>query len=217
MEEEIKEKIVEFSQKYPPEQLTKGQIIVRAGDMPKGIHFLEKGFIRQYVLSNDGEEMTLNIFRPVAFFPIPYALDIYTPNYFFEAMEESQVRIAPKEDTLLFLKNNPDVLLDLLKRVFVGLEGILVRMEHLMSGEAHHKLIAILILSAKRFGQESPNGIAIDVKLTHKDLASQAGLSRETVSREMARLKEKGIVDYTSSSILIKNLEDLERIIRKSL
>lgn len=215
MDKKIREKITSFSKTFPKETFEKRHVIIRAGEDPKGIYFLEKGVVRQYIITKEGEEMTLNIFRPVSFFPMPYALDVYIPEYFFEAMEQSEIRMATKEDTLSFLAKEPEVTLDLLKRVFVGLEGILIRMEHLMSGEALSKLIAILIILARRFGEERSDGIAINLRMTHKDLASQSGLSRETVSREMSHLKDKGIIDYTSSVITIKNLQTLENLLLK--
>ena len=210
---DIETKLKNYFSQFPSQSLERSHLITRAGENPEGIYFLESGFIRQYIVNQNGEEMTMNIFKPMSFFPIPYALGVYNTEYFFETVNKASVRVSPKEDLIVFLKKEPDILLDLLRRIFIGLEGIMGRMEHLMSGKAEAKLIAVLLVCAKRFGATTSEGITINIRLTHKDLASQSGLSRETVSREMNSLKERGILDYSSSEITIKDINCLQKLI----
>lgn len=204
-----------FFSGFPAHEYFKGAILIRAADEPKGIYYLKSGHIRQYVITKEGEEITLNIYKPGAFFPMAWAVNAYPNHYYFEAMDDSVVRIAPKEDAVEFVKNEPDVLFDLLQRLYIGLDGVLSRMEHLMSGKARERLITILIISAKRFGRHNTgrDAITIDLRLTHQDLASLAGLSRETVTREMMELKQSGLLDYTNTAISIQNITDLEKAV----
>ncbi|MBI3380113.1 Crp/Fnr family transcriptional regulator [Candidatus Gottesmanbacteria bacterium] len=133
-----------------------------------------------------------------------------TPNnYYFEAAAASTVFIAPKEKVVAFVKNEPEVLYDLTQRLYKGIDGLLKRMEYLMSGDAFRKLVIILLISKQRFSFSDKKS-TISIKLTHKDLASQAGISRETVSREMKKLEKKGVISYYKNYITIRNLEKLE-------
>lgn len=234
-----------FFTTFPAYDYKKGNILIRSGEEPKGIYYLKTGHVRQYAITKEGEEMTLNIYKPGAFFPMAWAVNAYPNHYYFEAMDDSRVRIAPREDTVSFVKNEPEVLFDLLQRLYIGLDGVLSRMEHLMSGKARERLIAILIINAKRFGrhqsappsgrhnaaspfgrhQSAPNpvtnkkrdpvgsSLTIGLKLTHQDLASLAGLSRETVTREMTELKRQGVLDYTNTAIIIQNINELEKAV----
>jgi len=205
-----------FFTPFPAHQYKKGTAFIRSGEEPRGIYYLKTGHVRQYVITKEGEEITLNIYKPGAFFPMAWAVDVYIDHYYFEAMDEVEVRIAPREDTVSFIKREPEVLFDLLKRLYKGVDGILSRMEHLMSGKAKERLIMILIISAKRFGTHSHDlgtQIEIALKLTHQDLASLAGLSRETVSREMMELKKQGILDYTNTAITIFKTDELEKAV----
>lgn len=210
MDQELTHKLDAFFEKYTPQVFPKSAILIRAGEAPKGIFYLKKGHVRQYVITQNGEEMTLHMYKPGAFFPMSWAFNENPNLYYFESMSEVEVLVAPKDAVLVFVKKEPDILFDLAKRVFSGLDGILTRMEQLMSGNARARLITILVISAKRFGEVRKNGIVIHLKLTHQDLASLAGLSRETVSREMMQLKEKKLIGYTASTITIYNLQNLE-------
>jgi len=210
MDLKIIQKLDSFFSRFTPLKFEKRDILIRAGNPPRGIFYLVKGNVRQYAINKNGEELTLNIYKPGAFFPMAWAMDASRNSYYFEAMNDIDAFVAPKSEVIDFVKREPEVLFDLLKRVYVGLDGVLSRLEFLMSGNAKQRLITVLVISAKRFGEATKDNIIITLKLNHQDLASLAGLSRETVSREMMIIKKKRLIDYTSTSISVHNIEDLE-------
>lgn len=128
--------------------------------------------------------------------------------YYFETLTLASIKLAPKEKVLEFIKNEPEVMFDLLKRLYSGIEGVLFKMTQLMSGNAYAKLISVLIISAARFGKNTTDGIHLTT--TEKDLATQAGMSRETVSRQLQKLKKEGLIDIKRNSIIIPSINKLE-------
>lgn len=134
-----------------------------------------------------------------------------TPNpYVYEAETDIDVRQAPVEDAVKFLKDNPDVTFDLLSRVYRGTDGLLGRMAHLMASSAKSRLMYELIIEAQRFGAKQDDNSHI-LTIHEKDLAARAGLSRETVSREMTKLKDKNLVEITNKTIIVKDLIALQK------
>lgn len=197
-----------FFLQFKPNKYKKGEILVRAGDDPSGIFYLTKGRVREYSISQNGDEFVVNIFKPIAFFPMSWAINNTQNDYFFEAMDDVEVIKAPREKVLQFIKSQPDVLFDLLSRVFKGMDGILQRMTYLMSGRAYTRLVTELLIEAKRFGKKE--GDKVTLNSTEKDIASQAGMSRETVSREFKILKEKGILTFARNEIIVPDIHKLE-------
>jgi len=64
----------------------------------------------------------------------------------------------------------------------------------LLLGEtANTRLLYELFVFADRFGRKQPDG-SILLDITAKELAQQAGLARETVSRELKNLKELNVL-----------------------
>lgn len=208
--QQIVDKLDTFFKKYPSFKFEKGSILIRAGDDPPGIFYLQQGKVRQYTISKQGDEQTLNIYKPISFFPMMWAINDTHNLHYFEAMTPVSIFRAPKEDVLTFVKKEPDVMFDLLRRLYKGMEGLLIRMEYLLSGNAYAKLITILLISARRFGVESAEGTRIELRHTEKDLATQAGISRETVSREIQILKNKGLLVYNRKSLIISDIAKLE-------
>ncbi|HET9947147.1 MAG TPA: Crp/Fnr family transcriptional regulator, partial [Patescibacteria group bacterium] len=132
--------------------------------------------------------------------------------HIYEALTPITARKAPRDDVLEFLHNEPDIVFDLLRRVYVGMEGLWTHMESLTAGNAYTKLVASLIILAKRFGKpaEKNNEIIVQLKLGEKDIANYAGMSRETASRELQKLKKQHFVDFENGRISIQNLKALE-------
>lgn len=206
----VQKKLNTFFKQFKTKIFKKGEFLLRADENPAHVFFLTKGEVKQYIISRKGEEVVLNIFKPISYFPVSIAL-IDKPNvYFYEAISECEVAIAPKKEVAAFLKIHADILFDLLTRMFSGIDGLLTRMIYLMSGSAYPRLIAELITLAKRFGDKDEKTGMVRIKLIEKDIAAQTGMTRETVSREMKMLKQKSLIEFHKNILIIKNLEKLQ-------
>lgn len=209
MDQTVQPKIDAFFRKYKKHSYKKGEILVRADDEPQGTMYLTTGRVKAYTISRKGEEVIVNIFREGSFFPMSWAVSDSSNTYFYEALTEVELWRAPKNDVVVFLRTEPDVLFDLLRRVYIGVDGVLQRMSYLMGEDAYTRLIAELVITAKRFGEKTGDG-AVELKISEKDLAAQTGLTRETVSREIKKLKDKNLVALHRDIVLIHSLSSLE-------
>ena len=210
MASEIEQKIAKHFGKYPLRSYPKGQILVFAGEDPEHIFYLIKGKVRQYDVSYRGDEVVVNVFMPPAFFPMSWAIN-KTPNkYFLKTEADTELRVIPPEDALEFIKSNPDVMLDLLSRLYRGVDGLMGRMVHLMSGTANSRLIYELIIECRR-SKKNDEHASYNLTTNESGMAARSGLSRETISREMHKLKAEGLVRVTNKGIVVKDLAKLEQ------
>lgn len=209
MNQAVDKKIERYFSAYPERTYPKGQILIHGGDDPQHIFYLVRGKVRQYDISYRGDEVVVNVYKTGSFFPMLWALTGKPNRYFFSADEEVRVRQAPKDATLDFLRSNPDVTLDLLTRLYVGVDGVLGRMAHLMAGSAKSRLMYELVIECKRFGVIEKSGVK--VSLSETELAARAGLTRETVSREIQKLIKAGLVKSSGQKqLLITDLQAME-------
>jgi CRP/FNR family transcriptional regulator, cyclic AMP receptor protein len=212
MDAAVAGKITAFFASYRRADFDKGHIIVHAEEEPAGVFYLITGRVNQYDISPTGAEVVVNIFKPPAFFPISWAMN-HTPNhYFFEAATDVTMHMAPPEDVVTFLKDNPDVTFDLLSRVYRGTDGLLRRMAHLMGGDAKSRLVFELLNAAYRFGDPQSDGSVL-LPVAESDLAKYAGMARETVNRIMHGLKTEGLVQVTRAGVRIPDTKRLEALL----
>lgn len=202
-----------FFSRFPKLRFKRSQIVLHPGDFVSSAFYIKKGYIREYAISPKGTELTIHTFSPGSFFPMTSLLaDIYN-RYYFDAITEVEAHTIPKEKLLVFLNKNPEVLLNLTSRILIGIDKLSARIEHLTYASASQRLISILIYLASHFGVKTKDKIMIDAHLTHRDIGSLTGLSRETVSREWKKLENKHIVSSSKRSIIIEN----EELLRKEL
>lgn len=210
MNTRVARKIEEFFAKYPRRYFDKSQILIYAGDEPPGIFHLVTGQVRQYDITDRGEEVVVDVFKPPAFFPMTWEIN-KTPNqYFFETAMPTEIRMAPAGDVVAFLKANHDVTYDLLSRLYSDTDGMQRRMAYLMGGSGRSRVLFELIVECKRFGKQQKDGSYI-LTMHEDELARRSGLSRETINRELAKLKTMKLLDITHKEFIIKDLKRLEK------
>jgi CRP-like cAMP-binding protein len=211
METTTREKIHGFFSKYPHAQHNKGDIITFANVEHDHILYLTEGVVGQYDISPAGNKIFVNVFKPPAFFPMSWAIN-KTPNtYFFEALTDIRGHSADTAETLHFIKNNADVLYDLLSRVYRGADTLLRRLALAEGGSASNRVIFELIVNTHRFGEKRGDGYYLP--LLRSDIAARSGLARETVSRELRILKDKGVITLMRGGIYIKDVAALEKML----
>lgn len=205
----MEDKVQHFFSQFPLRTYPKGQILIFADESPDHIFYLVKGKVRKYDVSYRGDEVIVNVFKPGSFFPMSWALNRTDNKFFYKTEEPTELHLVPADKAVDFLKSNPDVVLDLLSRMYRGMDGVLGRMVHLMAGSAKNRLAYEVLIECRRFGEKGNTG-ACRLKITEIDLAARSGLTRETVSREIQKLKDKNVLVLDGKVLIVNDLTALE-------
>ncbi len=188
----------------------KGEQIIRPGEQPSGVFYIDEGLVKAYDISKYGEENLLIIRRSHDIFPLIWAITGEERDINYEALEPTTVwRISRKvyQDYLYSPDNNLAPILDMV------VENYRIHSERLLNLEyrsVRERVISFLITMAKHFGEETPEGVQITAPLRHQDIASSINSSRETASREMAYLERKGLIRNNQSKVLLLDIEKLK-------
>lgn len=207
-------KVESFFRQYRLKSYKRGHILVLAGDSPLFAYFLVKGRVKQYDITQHGSEIIVNIFKSGTYFMVLTALTNLPNAYYFSAETDVILYCVPVTDVITFVNTNPDAMRDMLIQAYKGYEGVLKRMTHLLSGNTRGRIIYEILLDAQGFGEMGRTGEYV-LSATETELASRAGLSRETVSREVSRLKKRGLLSPTLK-ITVTDLALLEKALEES-
>ena len=199
----------ELSKKFRFRKYRKGEMLIRSDDDPLGTFCLTSGYVRKYVISPEGSELTFGILKPISIFPRAWTINNIPNVYNFEAMTEVAAGIAPREVFVKYIKNKPSILFELLSSMVDNYAEILSRVEYLALSDAYHRVVYILIYLAKNFGEKFGQEIRIKLYFTHQGIAALTGISRETVSMGLNRLFKKKLIRYYDRHIVIINIEKL--------
>ncbi len=199
-----------FYRQFTVRNYKKGELLIRADDDPQGIFCLTTGYVRQYTISKTGFELTLHILKPIAYFPMVWAVN-GTPNvYYFEALTPVEAGRAPREQVVNFIKDKPTVIFELLSELIEDYAESLTRIEHLVFSDAYRRVISVLLYIAKHFGEAHGQGIIIHHRFTQQDIATLVGVARETASNELVKLEKKGLIKYVDHAIIFESIKNLE-------
>lgn len=188
----------------------KGEYIIRPGEAPSAVFYIESGLVKAYNISKYGEENLLIIRKEHEIFPLIWAITGQEREIIYQAMAPTIVwRISPQQ-YLTFLHNHPAALPPLLDMVT---EMYRIHSERLLNLEyrtVRERLISFLITMSNRFGKETDAGVVIEVPLRHQDIASSINASRETASREISALERKDLISSKDTFIVLRDLPKLQ-------
>lgn len=206
-----------FFQQYKPFTYKKGEIIERPGNFLQFVYYVKDGYVKQYALSWGGEELILNMYNEHAYFYVIFPFSLTNHSYYFSAMTEVTCYRAPRTELVEFMQQNPDILFKILERIHqYGVISLCARMESLVFGNTRSKIAAAVYLTAERFGIPVPNTAdsrKIPIPLTHKDIASLSGVTRETASVEIARLKRGQIISANGEKLItVHSMEQIKKV-----
>lgn len=199
----VTEKIDKFFFQFFKVSFNKGDIILRPDGKIKNIFLLKKGSVRMYVVSDDGQEVTLHIFTAGSYFPIMLSLsDVYDKHY-FEAIEEVEAIKAPVKKVVEFIKSDTEVLFDLTTRFSYAISGLTLRIEAMAFEDAYNRIANLLLYLCQKFGEKTEDKTVINIPLQHDDIANWVGIRRETVSRQFEKMHKEGILENNNKKLVI--------------
>jgi CRP/FNR family transcriptional regulator len=212
MENKFETKLNKHFSKHKNIFYKKGQILIRAGEEPSGAFFLKKGYVKMSYIFENGVEIIFNIFKPGSLFPIIWVVGEVENSYYYQAMTDIEVFKSPKQKIIKLLNNNPDILFNLTKRIVIGFDGLLLNIRHMLFGNSLIRVSSAIYIMVKRFGKRKMGGkYLIDIKLTHQDIASLSGISRETASIAIKKLERNGVITQQKGYLLVNDIKKLEK------
>ncbi len=201
-----------FFNQYRPLTYKQRSVISYGIDSELSVFYIKHGFMRVFRLSEQGEELTLTILKPKDFFPLTYGMtnSSLKQSYYLEAITPLEIWKVHSQQFLTFIKSDPNIYFELTRRAMVRFDNVLTKMEYLIFSNAYTKIAATLLSCAKKFGEVYGNSVRIPVPLTHKDIATLVGITRETTSLEMKKLEKRGYLSRNGRLFVLNNLEKLE-------
>ena len=181
----------------------KGEFIIRPGEAPTGVFFIESGLVKAYDISKYGEENLHIIRKSLEIFPLIWAITGQERDIIYEALGPVTAWRLSREEFLEHINQTPKSIMTMLD---MTIEMYRLHSEHILNLEyrtVRERLICFLLNTADRFGSPPTRSgrILINVPLKQQDIASSINATRETTSRELVRLERLGLVSTTHSKI----------------
>ncbi|HSX35877.1 MAG TPA: Crp/Fnr family transcriptional regulator [Patescibacteria group bacterium] len=189
---------------------SKGQFIIRPGGPPQGVFYILSGLVKAYDITKYGEENLLIIRKPGEILGLTWAVTGEDRHILYAALATTELLQISRDQFIDFIRNNPQTALPLLEMVTDMYRLHSERILNLEYRTVRERLVSFLLSMERRFGEKTPEGSLLRVPLRHQDIASSISTTRESVGRELGALERRGILSYSQSTFILKDLDALK-------
>jgi len=186
----------------------KNSLVVSEDSPCKELGILLKGLLEVQSLYPSGKSITLNRLKTPEIFG--EAILFSKLNKFpstIEAIEESTILFIKKFDLMNCLSNCHHFMENFLELLSDRLLLMTQKIKMLSMENIRQKVMDFLSLEYKK--QKSHK---IKVFLSRQEMADHMGVQRPSLSRELSRMREEGIIEFNKEFIVIKDLEVLNKL-----
>lgn len=179
-------------------KLSAGEQLMWEGDEAILVANVIDGLLKLSSQTSDGREQILGIAFPADFLGRPFGGA--TP-YGVEALTDAQVCVFQRKDFDHFAKEHPRLEHKLLERTLSELDRTRKWMLLLGRMNAEQKLASFLLQTAERASESNrflSEQQSFDLQLSRQQIADILGLTIETVSRQLTKMKAQGLIDLPS-------------------
>ncbi|MCF8011181.1 MAG: Crp/Fnr family transcriptional regulator [Clostridiales bacterium] len=190
----------------------KGHVLFAAGDIADRVYLIESGWVKIYRLSLDGRRVTVGSIRsPGEMMGLAETMLSVERTCFAGTINDVSMVVLRKKQFEELLAKQPFLAIKISKILAARMreaEGIIHEM---VCWQAPGRLALALMKISERCGKVTNNGIILDVQLTHEEIASMVGTSRQTVTSLLNTFKQEKSIAYEGRTIRITDPDKLTK------
>jgi CRP/FNR family transcriptional regulator len=207
-EKEMKEIISIASLK----QVEKRKILFSDCEEASGFYFILSGKVKLYKVSPDGKEQIIHVVSALDAFGEASLFVKGSHPFYAETLNDCQLLFFPKRDFLQMLKKSPRLSANMTITLSDYVKRLSSLVEDLSLKEVPSRIAKYLLDLPLRQSKGGKRTEKVELDLSRAQLASRLGTIRETLSKNLARMKAKGFIDIKRNRILVLDREALEKL-----
>ncbi|MCA9239423.1 MAG: Crp/Fnr family transcriptional regulator [Planctomycetales bacterium] len=166
--------------------------LILPSDGAESVFLLTEGLAKLSHLTGDGRESILAFIEPGELFGELALFDDRKPEEYVETVERCTVVAMPAEEVRRLVNEHADLAVGVTRLVGLRRQRIERRLRNLLFRSNRERLIHLLLDLSEQFGVQTNDGVQLRVRLSHQDIASLIGSTRESVTVLLGELKSAG-------------------------
>jgi len=187
------------------ETFERGKTIFFPGDPAERVYFLVKGAVKLSRVYEMGEEITVALLRENSIFGVLSFITGQKSDRFYHAVAFTPVELLslPIEQVEKTLKENAELSSLLLKSLSSRILQTEMMIETLAHRDMGSRLESFLLILCRDFGVPTPQGVMIDLRLSHQAIAEAIGSTRVTITRLLVDLRKAKKISIHKKKITV--------------
>jgi CRP-like cAMP-binding protein len=195
--------------------LAKGDYLFREGDRAEGFYIVQKGAINVHRVSAAGKEQVIHLFLPIeSFAEATLATEGGYPAD-ARATEPTTVLLVPKTEFIDLLRKRPELALRMLGSMSQHLRVLVGLLDDLTLKDMETRLANWLLKRCPNPLADAPAIVQLD--RTKRVLAAEMGTTSETLSRTLAKFRDKKLLRVKGNTITVIRPRELQKLLNQHL
>ncbi|WP_186775453.1 Crp/Fnr family transcriptional regulator [Rubripirellula tenax] len=179
-------------------------------DASRNVYFLHEGRIRLSSATPDGKLAILGFIEPGEVFGELALVDTGSRDERAESVTRSTVVMLSGESLADLMEKTASLTIRINRMMGLRRKRVERRLRGMLFRSNRERLTMLLVDLVEQYGIDDPDGIRITIRLSHQDLASLIGATRESVSYLLGDLQAEGIIRYGRQWIVVRDKCRLE-------
>ena len=195
--------------------LAKGDCLFREGDPAHGFYVVQQGAINIHRVNAAGKEQVIHVFRAGESFAEAALASATGYPADARAIEPSQVLLVQKDGILALLRRQPELALRMLGSMSNHLRVLVSQLEDLTLKDVETRLAHWLVKRCP--DPQSGVPVRVELSMTKRMLAGEVGTVGETLSRTLAKFREKKLLTVKGKTIVVLDPAKLSGLLQQRL
>lgn len=187
----------------------KGDLVALEGDPCFRVGIVVSGHLEVQKIYPSGKAVTLTHLRSGGMFGeiiVFSGVDRYPAT--LHAIEPTQILFIEKTALYALMEKFPAIMRQFMRLLTRKILMLNARIKNLSYHTIREKIAGFLLESCK----ETPSAY-VDVGLTRQEMAELFNIPRPSLSRELAKMRQEGLIDFDRSVFRIKDMQKLEDLL----
>jgi CRP-like cAMP-binding protein len=171
-----------------------GTFVYFPTDPGQSVLVLARGRVKIKFLNPDGQETILAFIGPGELFGELAILDTQPRNEYAEAVAETTVIAIPREGMLALMERRPELALHVTRLFGFRRRRLENRLRNILFCSIRQRIVALMLELVETHGRLEAGVWEITLPLSHQDLASLIGATRETVTLTLGQLQDEKLI-----------------------
>jgi CRP-like cAMP-binding protein len=184
-----------------------GDSVFLQGDQHRGIWLIEEGIVRTFYAAPSGRQITLAYWTAGHFVGGPEIFGGGEHVWSADVTQSCRLLYLPASTIRGLIESQPSFALCLIEGLVAKGKCYSALVQMLGTRSVVERLTQLLVILAENHGRRDGNRLVIDRKLTHDQIATIVGSTRQWVTMTLDKFQKKGIISVARQLIVIERYD----------
>ena len=207
--------IAELESQSRMRKLKRGEPVYLPHEQADGVVLVAQGRVKICHATPDGKQSILGFIDAGEIFGELSLLGGELRDEYAETTEKTTLVLLPKQALQQIIRKYPDIVLGVTKLIGMRRQRVEKRLRNLLFRSNRERVIHLLLELCEKYGEVTQEGISLNIRLSHQEMACIIGSTRETVTVVLGQLQKEGLLKIARRKVVITNLNRLAAAVKE--